>query len=960
VRAALAVIAAVNENAIHGEHLSVRIGIATGLVVVGSPIGEGDARQQTAIGETPNLAARLQSLAEPNTVVIAAGTRRLVGDLFDYHDLGTVEAKGITGSLPAWQVLGPSTLESRFEALRGSTLTPLMGREEEVELLLRCWGHAKDGDGQVVLVSGEPGFGKSRLTAALEERLEVEPHVRQRLFCSPYRQDSPLYPFIDQIGRAARLTPSDLPAAKWRKFEILLARESISDEDAPFLADLLSLPDSERRPVPDLSPQLKKERTLEALLRRLKTLSDRRGVVVIFEDVHWLDPTSQELLDLTIEYVRTLPVLLIVTSRPEFQPSWIGEPHVTMLVLNRLGGRDTAALVKQIAGDRALPDHLVAQIVERTDGVPLFIEELTKSILESGLLREDGDHQAFEGPLPPLAIPTSLHASLLARLDRLASARNVAQIGATFGRWFRYTSLCVVSGLSEDELQLSLGRLVAAELLLQSGVPPDAVYTFKHALVQEAVYESLLRNRRQQLHGRVAEALEANFPELMDSQPEFFARHYTEAGVVEKSVLYWSKAARRSIARSAMTEAAAQFQRALDQLALLPHSSDHQRKELELCSALATVLQSIKGYAAPETGRALGRARVLWAQLGSPSEFLQVSYAQSLYHEIRGELSSAHCLDKDLLLLSRQRDDAAGLVLAYHSLGRNLMFAGRFTSSRSHFEQALALCDETLDQSLVLQAGVYPRVASQAFLAISLFCLGYPAQALARASAAIAEARKLSHPPSLAVSLTNGARLASFVGDDALLKEWAEQLATVAIERSFGLWRAIGTVYRGWLKVKTGDLVEGISLLRDGLSAYRTTGAVAWVPYQLLLLARACEIAGQIEEVANLLDNADAISQRTGEHWLTAELYRGKGLLLLRQGHPKAAEELYRRALGIAEEQEARLWALRAATNLARLWDEQGRRLEAHDLLKPVFSWFTEGFDSSDLKEAATLLVELA
>jgi predicted ATPase len=317
-------------------------------------------------------------------------------------------------------------------------------------------------------------------------------------------------------------------------------------------------------------------------------------------------------------------------------------------------------------------------------------------------------------------------------------------------------------------------------------------------------------------------------------------------------------------------------------------------------------------------------------------------------------------LDKDLLLLSRQRDDAAGLVLAHHSLGRNLMFAGRFTSSRSHFEQALAFCDETFDQSLVRQAGVYPRVASQAFLAISLFCLGYPVQALARASAAIAEARKLSHPPSLAVSLTNGARLASFVGDDALLREWAEQLATVAIERSFGLWRAIGAVYSGWLKVKTGDLVEGISLLRDGLSAYRTTGAEAWVPYQILLLARACEIAGQIEEVENLLDSADAVSQRTGEHWLTAELYRHKGQLLLRQGHPKAAEELYQRALGIAAEQEAKFWALRAATNLARLWDKQGRRLEAHDLLKPVFSWFTEGSDMSDLKEAATLLAELA
>jgi predicted ATPase/class 3 adenylate cyclase len=960
VRAGLSLVAAVGRLDVSLVKLQVRVGIATGLVVVGDLLGEGSAREQSVVGETPNLAARLQALAGPNAVVIAVGTRQLTGDLFDYHDLGPVEVKGITGPVPAWQVLGPSTVESRFEALRGPALTPLMGRDEEVDLLLRRWGRTKNGDGQVVLVSGEPGFGKSRLTAALEERLQGEPHLRQRLFCSPYRQDSPLYPFIEQIGRAAGLTPSDSAAAKWEKFEILLARGSISDDDAPFLADLLSLPGSERRPIPDLSPQLKKERTLEALLRRLKTLSNRRGVVVIFEDVHWIDPSSRELLDLTIEYVRTLPVLLIVTCRPEFQPSWISESHVTMLVLNRLGRRDTAALVEQIAGDRELPDQLVTQIVERTDGVPLFVEELTKSILESGALREDGDHCVLKGHLPPFAIPTSLHASLLARLDRLGSARNVAQIGATFGRWFRYTSLRAASGISEDELQFSLGQLVAAGLLVRSGAPPDAIYTFKHVLMQEAVYESLLRNTRQQLHGRVAEALEANFPELMDSQPEFFARHYTEAGVVEKSVLYWGKAARRSIARSAMTEAAAQFQRALGQLALLPDSLDHQRKELEFCSALATVLQSVKGYAAPETGQALDRARVLWGQLGSPSEFLQVSYAQSLYHEIRGELSLAHRLDEDLLSLSRQRDDAGGLILAHHSLGRNQMFAGRFTSSRWHFEQALTLCDETFDHSLVRQAGVYPRVASQAFMAISLFCLGYPVQALARSSAAIADARKRSHPPSLAMSLTNGARLASFVGDVALLEEQAEQLATIATERSFGLWRAMGMVYRGWLKAKTGDFVEAISLLRDGLAAYRTTGAEAWVPYQILLLARACEMAGQIEEVENLLDNANAVSHRTGEHWLTAELYRHKGQLLLRQGCPKEAEELYRKALGIAAEQEARLWALRAAMNLARLWDEQGRRLEAHDLLNPVFSWFTEGLETPDLREAATLLAELA
>jgi predicted ATPase len=445
------------------------------------------------------------------------------------------------GPVPAWQVLSPSFVASRFEALRGSALTRLIGRDEEIDLLLRRLARAKAGDGQVVLISGEPGLGKSRIAVALEQRLRVEPHLRQRNFCSPYRQDSALYPFIDQIRRAAGFAPADFPVTKLGKLEALLARSSLPEEDVAFLVDLLALPTSERHPLPNLSPQRKKERTLEALLRGLEGLARRQPVVAIVEDAHWIDPTSRELLDLAVPRVRNLPVLLIVTFRPEFQPPWTSQPHVTMLVLNRLDRRERAALVTYIAGGKALPDDVVAQIVERTDGVPLFVEELTKSVLESELLREEEGRYVLDGLLPPLAIPTTLHASLMERLDRLASVPHIAQIGAAFGRWFRFTSLRAVSGLSEDELQASLARLVASELVFQSGAPPDAVYTFKHALVQEAAYGSLLRTTRQQLHGQIAEALEAHFPELMDSQPELFARHYVEAGLVEKSVFFWAR-----------------------------------------------------------------------------------------------------------------------------------------------------------------------------------------------------------------------------------------------------------------------------------------------------------------------------------------------------------------------------------------------------------------------------------
>jgi class 3 adenylate cyclase/predicted ATPase len=959
VRAGLGLIEAINRLDVKSVKLQARVGIATGLVVVGDLIGEGSAQEQSVVGETPNLAARLQALAEPDAVVIAAGTRRLVGDLFEYRDLGVVEVKGIAGRVPAWEVLRPSVVASRFEALRGSALTRLVGRDEEIDLLLRRWTRAKAGDGQVVLVSGEPGIGKSRITAALAERLHAEPYLRLRYFCSPYHQDSALYPFIEQLGRAAGFVRDDPPAAKLEKLENLLALAAPPADDVAFIADLLSLPASERHPLPNLSPQRKKERTLEALIRQLEGLACRQPVVMVFEDAHWIDPTSRELLDLTVERVRSLPVLFIITFRPEFQPPWTGQPQVTMLALYRLDRRDRIALVEQIAGDKALPDGVIDQIADRTDGVPLFVEELTKSVLESGLLREEVDRYVLDQALPPFAIPTSLHDSLMARLDRLASVRLVAQIGAAIGREFSYALLHAVSRLPADELQAALARLVASELVFQRGTPPEAVYTFKHALVQDAAHGSLLRSTRQQLHAQIAEALESHSPELMDSQPELFAQHYAEAGLVEKAVACWGKAGHSSAARSTMAEAVAQFQKGLDQLALLPDDPERQRQELELRSALGAVLQAVKGLAAPETGHAYARARELWEQLDSPSEFLQVPYGQSFHHMVRGELDLAQRLAEDLLRLSRRRNDSAGLVLGHLSSSRNLMLGGRFVSSRSHLEEVLALYDPIYHRSLAHQAGFHPQNDSQAILAIVLFCLGYSDQALARSNAAIAAAQRLAHPPSLASSLYLGATLLSHVGDNAALGERVDQLIAVTTEQGFPLWRAAGTTFRGWVKVKNGDATEGISLLRRGSAAYRATGAEVWMPYYIALLARACEIAGQIEESLTLLDDALQIAERTGERWFASELNRHKGQLLLRQGHSEAAEELYRKALSVAEEQGAKLWELRAAASLARLRRDQGNRAEARDLLAPVYGWFTEGFDTPDLKEAKALLDEL-
>jgi predicted ATPase len=945
VRAGLGAIDAVGRLDVKSVRLQTHVGIATGLVVVGDLIGEGSAQEQSVVGETPNVAARLQALAEPNAVVIAAGTRRLVGDLFEYRDLGSTEVKGFAKPVPAWQVLRPSVVASRFEALRGSALTRLIGRDEELDLLLRRWTRAKTGDGQVVLISGEPGIGKSRITAALEEHLDAEPHFRLRYLCSPYHQNSALFPFIDQLSRVAGIARDDPPAANLEKLEALLARAAPPDEDVAFLADLLSQPVSERYPLPDLSPQRKKERTLGALIRQLEGLARRQAVVMVFEDAHWIDATSRELLDLVVERIRNLPALLIVTFRPEFQPPWIGQPQVTVLVLNRLDRRDRTALVEQVVGGESLTDAVIDEIAERTDGVPLFVEELTKSVLESGALLH--------------GIPTTLHDSLMARLDRLASVRHVAQVGAAIGREFPYLLVHDVSRIPEEELKAALARLVASELVFQRGTPPDAVYSFKHALVQDAAHSSLLRGTRQQLHARIAEALAANSPELMDTQPELFAQHYTEAGLLEKSVAHWSKAGQRSAARSAMAEAVAQFQQGLGQLALLPENPEHQRQELELQSALGGALNAIKGNAAPETGQAYMRARELWEQIGSPSAFIHVPYGQSRYYMFRGEFDLAQRLAEELLRLSLQRNDSGGLVLGHFSSGRNLMFAGRFASSRSHLEDVLELYNPISHSSLVEQVGSHPYISSRVFLGIVLFCLGYPAQALPQSDAAISEARRLAHSQSLAMSLTYGNILLSLIGENSVLGEQADQLFAVATEQGFRHWRAEATVYRGWLNVRNGEVTEGISLLRSGSTAYRSTGAKAWTPYHIALLAKAYEIAGKIKEAITQLDEALEIVEGTGVRWFEAELNRLKGEFLLRQGQSVAAEELYCKALSIAEEQRAKLWELRAAVSLVRLLRDQGKRTKAHDLLAPVHGWFTEGFDTVDLREAKALLDEL-
>ena len=569
--------------------LQTRVGIATGLVVVGDLIGSGEAQERGIVGETPNLAARLQGLAEPNSVVIAESTRKLLGNLFELEDLGARDVKGIARPVRAWAALRPSGVESRFEALHASGLTELVGREEELELLFRRWSKAKTGEGQVVLLSGEAGIGKSRLTAAALERLAAEPHTRLRYFCSPQHTDSPLYPIISQMERAAGFAHEDNAQAKLDKLDVLLAQSSTPQQDAALFAEMLSLLNDGRYPSLELAAQQRRQKTLEALTAQLEALAHAKPVLMIFEDVHWVDPTSLEVLGRTVDRLKTLRVLLIVTYRPEFEPPWIGSPLVTALNINRLGDREIAAMIDSVTGNKSLSGSIRQDIIERTDGIPLFVEEITKAVLEA---ESGGDTERAVAaiPSPSVPVPASLHASLMARLDRLGSAKGLAQIGAVIGREFPHALIAAVARKGEPELRSALDRLIGAGLLFRQGVPPHATYLFKHALVQDAAYGTLLREPRRSLHARIAETLESQFPEIAESQPELLARHYTEAGLIEKAARLWGTAGQRSLARSALVEAAEQLTRALAQIDTLPATPELRREQIKLQVALITPL----------------------------------------------------------------------------------------------------------------------------------------------------------------------------------------------------------------------------------------------------------------------------------------------------------------------------------------------------------------------------------
>jgi TOMM system kinase/cyclase fusion protein len=941
--------------------LAVRIGIHTGLVVVGE-MGSGGRHEHLALGDTPNLAARLQGLAEPNTVVISDATSRLVQGYFTCQDHGTHALKGIDTPVHAYQVMGESAAQSRLDVAEATGLTPLVGRETEVTLLRERWAQSTDGLGQVVVLSGEAGIGKSRLVHVLTERV-VDTHIPRLTFrCSPYHTNSALYPVIEHLQRLLHWQRDASPEAKLATLEqaIQTARLPLA-EVVPVVAALLSLPVPERYPPLTLSPQRQKQKTQEALVAWLLAEAAQQPVLAIWEDLHWADPSSLELLGLLLDQAPAARVLMVLTCRPEFQPPWAPRSYVTPHTLTRLLRPQVEELVLRVTGGKPLPAEVVQQIVAKTDGIPLFVEELVKTILESGLVREDAGRYVLTRPLPSLAIPATLQDTLMARLDRLASVKEIAQLCALLGREFAYDVLRAVAPLDEPTLQHGLEQLVDAELLYQRGMPPQTTYLFKHALIQDAAYQSLLKSTRQQYHQRIAQILEERFPEAVVTQPELLAHHYTEAGLQAQAIPYWQQAGQRAIQRSANLEAIGHLTKGLEVLTTLPDSPERLQHELDLQITLGPALMVVKGYAAPEVQQVYERARELCRHVEETPQLSQVLWGLSYFYLLRAAFRTAREVGEQLLSLAQRAQDPILLQQAHNVLAGALIHLGEFSASQAHLQQGLALYDPTQHRALPLRLGIDLGVFFLAYMTRPLWLLGYPDQALQRSHEALTLAQELAHPFSLAYALVWAAWVHQFRREGQAAQARAEALCALAGEQGFAFFLACGTVLRGWALAEQGQSDAGMVQMREGMAACRTTGAEADRAYFLALLAEAYGREGQYDEGLAMLEEALALTDQYEERYWEAEIHRLKGALLLARSaeNQVEAEACFHAALAVARHQQAKSLELRAAMRLARLWQPQGKRDAARELLAPIYGWFTEGFDTADLQEAKVLLEEL-
>jgi class 3 adenylate cyclase len=959
--------------------LQVRIGIHTGLVIAGE-MGVGDQPEPLAIvGETPNIAARVQGHAEPNEVLISATTSHLIEGLFACEDRGRPALKGVTTPLTLYRVVQASEAHSRFEVVVRRGLTPLIGRDPEFGLLQERWARVKDGAGQVVLLSGEPGIGKSRLLEALKETVEHEGARCLELRCSPYAQNSTLAPVIEHVQRLLQFSPTDGPKTKLEKLHQALSRYRFPQADTfPLLAAVLSLPLPDDVPSLPLSPQKQKEKTQEVLVAWLCEEAKQQAVTYAWEDLHWADPSTLELLTLFLAQVPTTRLLAVLTYRPEFTPLWGAHSYLSQLTLSRLGQTHVEVMVEKVTGGKALPREVVRQIASKTDGVPLFVEELTKMVVESDLVKEVNGHYELSGPLPPLAIPSTLQDSLMARLDRLATVREIAQIGATIGREFNYDLLQAVSTLNEEALQQGLRQLVESELVFQSGVPPQARYLFKHALVQDTAYQSLLKSRRQQLHQQVAQVLTEQFSEIIATQPELVAHHYTEAGLMARAIPYWQQAGQRAIQRSANEEAVTHLTTGLTLLNLLPETSDRDRQELTLRSALGSALVATKGQGAAEVRKTYDEAREVAQRIGEAPQLFSVLFGLGAYYIQQEEMKITNDLGEECLALAEKQQDPLLIVAAFRQLITVSFWSGNPQLTHEYCERALRVpYDPRHDRSLALASGFDPLASCRGQGAWALWYLGSPDQALQRSQLMVTLARELAHPYTLAYALDLASWTHWYRREGQAAYSLADEAITLSTAHDFPHWLAMGLWMRGQALIEQGREEEGVQQLQHGIEAYHATGArIGTRGCGLAELARGYGRRGQSEEGLRMI--TEALAELNQVRHYEAEMYRIKGELLLQQFNGQGstfkgeslqspfrnpqleAEACFLKALAIAQSQKAKSWELRAATSLARLWQSQSKRKEAHRMLSDIYHWFTEGLNTKDLQEAKALLDELS
>jgi predicted ATPase/DNA-binding response OmpR family regulator/class 3 adenylate cyclase len=945
-----------------GRELRLRVGIATGPVVIGDPDAGGTAEEHGAVGDALNLAMHLQSIANPGTVVIAEETHTLAGQFFNYQKLDPVVVDEGTAPVPAWRVTGVSKIAGRFDAFRRANMTEFVGRTEDLERLRRSWSQACAGSGRVVLLTGEAGIGKSRLAMAFEQ--DAVPQAVLRFFGSSHRVDASLFTLIDELERAAGFEPGDTSATRSSKLDALLARsDARSHEGAACIAHLMGLP-VETGKVEQLTPQERKEKTFSALRARIEHMASRHPVLVLIEDAQWIDPTSLDFLGTLVERACGIRVMVLLTARPEFAPPWSGLAHVTGIALARLGRHDAESLIANVAGGKSLPRDVTGQILARADGVPLFLEEIAKTVLESGVLRPRGERYEVTSNMPPDA-PKTLRASLLARVDRLGPGKELAQIGAAIGREFSHELLSIVAERPENDLAAALDRLVASGLVLRRGFPPYATYSFKHALVRDAAYDMLPRRRRQRLHASIADALEQRFPETSRTQPELLAHHCREAGYKRKAITYLSTAAECAHLRSGTSEALAHLTQAQELVSTLP--DDHERSQLELNLALilGRVFTARRSYTAPETREAYRQARLRCEALANHALLPLIILGQWLGAWSAADHQSALNQAQDLYACGERTDASSVSAVAHMTLGMTLALLGDLVAARRHFEQALQIDRFALPpREPPLFPDTHGRISSVTYLHDCLLLLGFPDQAQRMANHAEAVANEtststLSQSYSRALAQNHTLRMHVFRRDIKRVAVVGSALLQLSQEQGYPYFIGTAMIYTGWALAHDGETARGIDLCHQGMVQLRAIGANCWLPRYHALLAECHQQAGDFERGSQAIASALQGLEITRERIWEAEIYRLKGDFLLRAGDLEQAQACFLNAISVARRQRARLLELRAATSLAPLFAQCGKSAKARQMLAKAYAWFTEGFDHADLQQARAVLETL-